>query len=68
MKDCVKLSKASIKSIMDVLSSTTSGLTITLSGAAVDKAFETAEGANDGRESSEWITLSTAKNWYVTLA
>lgn len=48
LKDCTKLSKASIESVIRHLSKETIGLTVTFSKAAVDKAFETSEGANDG--------------------
>jgi hypothetical protein len=53
-----KLSKASITSIINCLSSTTSGLSITLSKTAVDNAF-TAE---------EWAALENTKhNWTIAL-
>lgn len=64
-----KLSKASITSIISALSTTTSGLTVTLSTAAVNKAFETSEGANDGIESAEWKALKETKsNWNIGYA
>lgn len=64
-----KLSKASITSIINALSPTTSGLTVTLSTVAVNKAFETSEGANDGVESAEWKTLKETKsNWNIGYA
>jgi hypothetical protein len=64
-----KLSKASIESIINALSSTTSGLSVTLSKEAVQKAFETSEGANDGNTSDEWLNLiATKNNWTITLA
>lgn len=64
----IKLSKASIENIISVLSTTTSGLSVTLSKAAVNKAFETSEGANDGATSTEWTTLiGTRSNWTVSL-
>jgi hypothetical protein len=63
-----KLSKASIESVINCLSTTTSGLSVTLSKAAVNKAFETSEGANDGATSTEWTTLiGTRSNWTVSL-
>lgn len=63
-----KLSKASITSIINCLSTTTSGLTVTLSKDAVNKAFETSEGANDGRTSTEWTSLiGTRSNWTISL-
>ena len=63
------LTKASITSVVNVLSTTASGKTLTLSKTAVNKAFETSEGANDGSTSSEWLTLrATKSNWTVTLS
>jgi hypothetical protein len=65
-----KLSAASIASIMGALSTTVSGMpTITLSLVAVDKAFETSEGANDGRYSDAWKELYYAHNdkWSISL-
>lgn len=63
-----KLTKASIESIVKILDTTTSGLTITLSKTAVDKAFETSEGANDGSTSAEWQALiGTKSNWTISL-
>lgn len=64
-----KLSKASILSIVNALSTTTTGLYITLSKTAVDKAFATAEGAADGSTSAEWLALvATRSNWTIALA
>lgn len=55
------LSKASITSIINALSTTTSGLSVTLSSTAVKTAF----GSTD---SSEWNTLiDTRKNWTINL-
>lgn len=63
-----KLSKASIENIVSCLSTTTTGLTVTLSKVAVNKAFETSEGANDGTASTEWTTLiGTRSNWTISL-
>ena len=63
-----KLNKASIISVINALSTTTTGLTVTLSLAAVNKAFETNEGANDGSTSDEWTTLiATKANWTISL-
>ena len=62
------LSKASITSIINALSSTTTGLTVTLSLAAVNKAFETSTGANNGSTSTAWTTLiATKTNWTISL-
>lgn len=64
-----KLSKASITSIINCLSTTTSGLSITLAKTAVNNAFETADGLADGSNSEEWLALiATRQNWTITLA
>lgn len=52
-----KLNRASIESIINALSNKEEGLTVTLSKAAVDTAFETVKGAADGSTSAEWIAL-----------
>lgn len=53
-----KLSKASIENIIGCLSTTTSGLTVTLSKTAVDTAFT----------ETEWATLiATKPNWTISL-
>lgn len=63
-----KLSKASITSIINALSTTTSGLTVTLSKTAVNNAFETSVGAGDGNTSTEWLALiATKSNWTISL-
>lgn len=68
LKWSTKLSKASITSVINALSTTTSGLAVTLSKTAVDTAFETSEGANDGSTSTEWTTLiATKSNWTISL-
>lgn len=75
-KHSSKLSKASIESIISCMSATVSGKTLTLKKAAVNKAFETSTGANDGSSSTEWNLLingdgTTANpgrtNWTITL-
>lgn len=64
-----KLSKASILSILNALSATTTSLTVTLSATAVNNAFETSAGAADGSTSEEWTTLiATKPNWTISLA
>lgn len=69
VRSSTKLSKASIESVISVLSATTSGLYITFSKVAVDKAFETSEGAADGSTSDEWTALiATKPNWTINLA
>lgn len=63
-----KLSKASFYSFVNALLETAIGQTLTLSKTAVNKAFETSEGANDGSTSDEWNTLiATKPNWTIAL-
>lgn len=58
MNRSTKLSKASIENIINHLSTTTSGLTVTLSKAAVNTAFTT----------EEWNALiATKTNWTISL-
>ena len=66
---CVKLNKASIESVIGILASTSSKRSVTLSEAAVNKAFETVDGENDGVHSDEWSELVATKpsNWTITL-
>ena len=62
------LNKASITSIINALSSTTTGLTVTIRLAAVNTAFETNAGAADGSSSEEWLNLiATKSNWTINL-
>lgn len=62
------LNKESIVSALNQLSSTATGLSITLSLDAVNKAFETSVGANDGSTSAEWLALvGTKTNWSIIL-
>ena len=63
------LSKESILSIVNALSNSTTGLSITLSLTAVNTAFETSTGAGDGSTSEEWAALiATKPNWTISLA
>lgn len=63
------LDRASIESVFSVLSQEVSSLSITLSLDAVNKAFETQDGANDGSKSAEWQALKdTRKNVTILLA
>ncbi len=65
---CYNLSKASLTSAVNGLSSTAEGLTVSFSTTAVNKAFETSEGANDGSTSAEWTALANTKtNWTIAL-
>lgn len=62
------LSNTSITSVINALSTTTSGLTVTISKTAVNNAFETAAGTADGQASAEWLNLiATRSNWTVNL-
>ena len=62
------LSYDSIVSIISHLSDTATGQTLTLSKAAVNKAFETSESANDGSTSAGWQALVASKpNWTFSL-
>lgn len=68
LQHATKLSRASIESVINALSSTTTGLTVTLSKTAVNKAFETAEGANDGSSSNDWEWwIGTKQYWTISL-
>lgn len=61
-----KLSKASIMSVINALSTTTSGLSITLPKTAVDREFE--EGDRLGSDSQEWEEiLQNHSNWTISL-
>lgn len=64
------LSKTSIESVIGALSETTTTQNpdITLSKAAVDKAFETDKGLSNGSSSADWFTLvGTKKKWTISL-
>lgn len=64
-----KLSKASILSILNALSTTSTDKTVTFSLTAVNNAFETSEGSADGSTSEEWTTIiATKPNWTIALA
>lgn len=68
MSYCSKLNKPSITSLINILSTATTGLTVTLSLTAVKKAFETSIGANDGNTSAEWTSLiATKSNFTISL-
>ena len=63
-----KLKHDTIVNFIDVLSNNTSGLSITFSKTAVNKAFETSSGAADGSTSTEWQALiATKPNWTISL-
>ena len=61
LQDSTKLSKASIESVINALSTTTSGLTVTLSKTAVNNAF-------GGDDTPEWKTWRDKRpNWSISL-
>lgn len=63
-----KLSKSSWISIIDALSSTATGKSITGSLESVKRAFETSAGAMDGDQSAEWLgRISYKSNWTINL-
>lgn len=72
-KDCTKLSKGSITNIINHLSDTATGKTLTLSQVAVDREFEGVSGADfttvvEGSVSAEWLGfVSTKPDWTITL-
>ena len=61
------LSRASILSVFTTLSTTTTGKICTFNKAAVDAAFETSAGANDGSASEEWLNMveSVRERWSI---
>lgn len=62
------LDKESLTSLLICLSDNVTGQTCSVNKAAVNRAFETSEGANDGTTSPEWLALVGAKpNWTVAL-
>lgn len=63
------LSKDTILNVFSCLSDNVSGKTFTVRKVAVNKAFETSEGANDGVSSAEWTALVDSKpNWNISLS
>lgn len=62
------LSRVSIESLLSHLSDEKSGLGVTLSLDAVNKAFESSDGACDGADTDEWNTLTEAHSgWTFSL-
>lgn len=62
------LDNPSLTSIINALSTETSGLAATLSLSAVNNAFETSPGLADGSTSPEWLALvNTKTNWTISL-
>ena len=69
LKRQTQMEKSHITSVINALSTTTNNLSVELSLQAVNKAFETSEGANDGSSSVEWQTLvNTKTNWTINLS
>ena len=69
LKAATKLSKASITSVVNALSASASGKSITFSKTAIGSAFETSSGAADGSASDEWLNLiATKSNWTISLS
>lgn len=68
LKTSTKLSMKSIQSVIDALSNSSTGLSMTFSSEAVSKAFETAPGLGDGVSSVGWnVWLSHRPNWTISL-
>ena len=68
IKTATALSKETITNIVGCLSTEATGKALTLSVAAVNAAFETADGALDGFASAEWESLVAAHtNWTISL-
>lgn len=62
------LEKECILNVFSCLSDETSGLTATFHKRAVNRAFQTSEGAADGSTSTEWLALVESKpNWTISL-
>lgn len=62
------LTKTSITSVINTLSDTVTGQTLTLNITAVNNAFETTAGAADGSTSTEFAALvATKTNWTIAL-
>jgi hypothetical protein len=63
------LTKESFISLINTLSSTASGQTLTIPLNSVKRAFESSYWANDGNTTEEWLNLVASKpNWTITLA
>lgn len=68
LSPCEQLSRTSIERVVGCLSTSATEISITLSVDAVNKAFETSEGAADGSTSAEWTELANTKsNWTINL-
>jgi hypothetical protein len=68
LKYSKKLNKASVENVVNTLSKNTTGVKVTISKTAVNKAFETSVGANNGSTSAEWEALKNSKsNWIINL-
>lgn len=68
VSEAPSLSAESIRSVISCLSDSSQGLTLTLSKSAVDKAYESLEGAADGSTSAAWKAIVDSKtNWTISL-
>ncbi len=68
LQHSARLSKASIISVINALSTSAAGQIVTFSLNAVNNAFETGVGAADGSTSTEWLVLiDTKPNWTISL-
>ena len=62
------LDKETIESAMNNLSTTNEGCSVTFATAAINKDYETSEGANDGSTSEEWLNkVASRPNWTIYL-
>jgi hypothetical protein len=67
LQRCHNLTKESIVSVINALSTTTTGKEVKFSLTAVNKVFETSSGAADGSSSAEWQALKDTKsNWTIS--
>jgi hypothetical protein len=65
---CTKLNRESIESVIDVLSDTTSGLSVTLSKTAVENVFPPYIDGEEIYDNLDWISLTNTKqNWTINL-
>ena len=68
LQNSTKLDKESLTSVINQLSSEAEEKSVTLPLEAVNREFETSEGAIDGSTSAEWTALTGAKtNWTINL-
>ena len=69
LSESAMFDKETIVSMINTLSPNVTGMVATVGQNAVDKAFETSEGANDGSVCEEWLALVNSKlNWTISLS